>query len=385
MKLFIYLSSICGGGAERILVEVANSLPMEKFNTKIITRDNLASPYSLYSERISLNFQQTKNHIRKIFGLIKVFKKYVHILKERNVDISLSGSSYDNIMNIVASKFAHTTAIISVHGMPSFSYSKINKLSRKMSFFLAKYYSIPTIVVSQGVKTELVQIFHLNPNQIYVLYNPINTSKIHVLSQDEIPNYGINFDIPIVITVGRLSIVKSQWHLIRAFASLRQERPAQLLICGVGDEEAYLKTLAKDMGIADSVIFLGWQDNPYKYMARADVFVLSSLSESFGNVLVEAMASGCPVISADCSPGVHEIIGEHNEYGLLAEKMTGIRHAVSEPLDAGEQSLFVLMKRLLDDKELHAGLVQKGRERAEFFSLERRIKEYEDFLEAQIQ
>ena len=123
-----------------------------------------------------------------------------------------------------------------------------------------------------------------------------------------------------------------------------------------------------------------WQENPYKYMARSTVFVLPSLSEALPNVLTEAMASGCPVISANCSPGVREIIGEHNEYGLLAEPMTGIRHAADEPLDSGEESLLTLMRRVIDDKELREEYIRRGKERAEFFSVERRIKEYEEFI-----
>lgn len=92
------------------------------------------------------------------------------------------------------------------------------------------------------------------------------------------------------------------------------------------------------------------------------------------------MASGCPVISANCSSGVREIIGEHNEYGLLAEKMTGIRHAADEPLDSGEMSLFTLMRKVIGDKELREGYVRHRKERVEFFSVEWRLKEYEEFI-----
>lgn len=123
-----------------------------------------------------------------------------------------------------------------------------------------------------------------------------------------------------------------------------------------------------------------WQENPYKYMARSTVFVLSSISEALPNVLTEAMASGCPVISANCSPGVCEIIGTRSEYGLLAEPMTGIRRAADEPLDSGEESLLTLMRKVIDDKELREEYIRRGKERAEFFALEKRVKEYEEFI-----
>ena len=383
-NILILVSSLEGGGAERIAATIAASLTEKEYPVllAVIKRNTSAK----YSSDTAIHYL-SKNHRYRNFAYLifpVICFRYVHLVRTYRPDVTLSILPVDNVLNLLVSHFFQIPAIMSAHGMHSKSGRGLIHYFILLEEYLLKHTKAKAIAVSNGVKQSMITHFSAPPEKIHVLYNPLDVARIHSLSRENVSDNFVCTDIPTIITVGRLHHVKAQWHLIRAFAAFRRARPAQLLICGVGDEEAYLKTLAKDLGIADDVIFLGWQDNPYKYMARADVFVLPSLSESFGNVLVEAMASGCPVISADCSPGVHEIIGEHNEYGLLAEKMSGVRHAVCEPLDAGEQSLLVLMKRLLDDNELHDELVRKGRERAEFFSLERRMKEYEEFLEAQI-
>jgi len=129
--------------------------------------------------------------------------------------------------------------------------------------------------------------------------------------------------------------------LIRSFALMRKERPARLMILGDGEERHELEELSRKLGIASDVDMPGFVDNPYKYMAHAAVFVLSSAWEGFGNVLVEAMACGCPVISTDCPSGPAEIL-ENGKYGILtpvgdaaalAEAMVAILNDHINPLD----------------------------------------------------
>jgi glycosyltransferase involved in cell wall biosynthesis len=119
----------------------------------------------------------------------------------------------------------------------------------------------------------------------------------------------------VILSVGRLDRIKDQATLLRAFARLRANCAARLMILGEGDERARLESLAQELGIAADVTLPGFVANPMPYMRKAAVFALSSLSEGFGNVLVEALYCGCPVISTECG-GPREILMD-GRYGHL--------------------------------------------------------------------
>ena len=139
--------------------------------------------------------------------------------------------------------------------------------------------------------------------------------------------------------------------------------PARMAILGEGKDRGTLEKLAKELGISDKVAFLGFQKNPFKYMKRATVFVLSSLHEGFGNVLVEAMACGTPVISTNCKSGPSEII-EDGKSGILVP--------VSD-----YQSLSKAIIKVLSDDSLRQKFSAEGLERVKHFSVQKNIRGYE--------
>jgi glycosyltransferase involved in cell wall biosynthesis len=121
---------------------------------------------------------------------------------------------------------------------------------------------------------------------------------------------------PVILGVGRLTPQKDFPTLIRAFALVRQQQPARLILLGEGEERSSLASLIEELHLQEEVDLPGFVDNPFAYMARARVLVLSSAWEGFGNVLVEAMAAGTPVVSTDCPSGPAEILA-NGEYGQL--------------------------------------------------------------------
>jgi glycosyltransferase involved in cell wall biosynthesis len=123
-------------------------------------------------------------------------------------------------------------------------------------------------------------------------------------------------DQPVFVTAGRLVGQKDHATMLRALALYRRHAPGRLLLLGAGPLMNDLRALAGELGIADAVDFLGFRNNPLPYFQRANAFLLSSQSEGFGNVLVEAMACGTPVISTDCPHGPHEIL-DNGAYGAL--------------------------------------------------------------------
>src|SRR5690606_4661510 len=110
----------------------------------------------------------------------------------------------------------------------------------------------------------------------------------------------VGSDVPIIISVGRLTLQKNYDLLLRAFARLRKEREARLVIIGDGNQRAQLEAEVTRLGLQECVLLPGFKPNPYPYMSRAALFVMSSDYEGFGSVLVEAMACGCPIVSTYC-------------------------------------------------------------------------------------
>ncbi len=123
-------------------------------------------------------------------------------------------------------------------------------------------------------------------------------------------------DIPLLLGVGKLEAQKDFPNLIRAFAKVRQVRPARLVILGWGPDRPQLEALVNDLGLEADVDLPGYVQNPYAYMSRASAFILSSAWEGLPTVLIEAMALGIPVVSTDCESGPSEILAD-GKYGYL--------------------------------------------------------------------
>jgi glycosyltransferase involved in cell wall biosynthesis len=174
------------------------------------------------------------------------------------------------------------------------------------------------IGVSRGVTEDIRRAAGLKRERVHTIYNPILTEAFYKKSAvpADHPWFVHHCDWLTVVTVGRLTEQKDHDTLLRAIAQANRMRPVRLLVLGQGERLAELQALADELGIADIVAFAGFDANPYRYVAAADVFALSSRWEGFGNVLVEAFACGRSVVSTDCPSGPREIL-DGGRYGEL--------------------------------------------------------------------
>jgi glycosyltransferase involved in cell wall biosynthesis len=212
------------------------------------------------------------------------------------------------------------------------------------------------IATSQGVADDLVSNFTVPASKIHVLHNPVDLEEVNQRAREPLdPDVerllagagdGPGGRAPVIVTAGRLAEAKNLPLFVAAVRLLRNRRPVQVLILGTGDQETVIRRAIDDEGLRGTIHLCGFQRNPWRYIARADLFVLTSRYEGFGNVLVEAMACGVPVV-ATRSAGTQEII-ETESNGLLIDQ-----HEPAAVADA--------IARILDSRPLHDRLATGAR------------------------
>jgi len=375
------ITSLAGGGAEKVASELSLNLSRNIDRQIVILSDKVSYPSKEPPLSLGIKFRKPLALWIPYAFLLGVIK-YRKLLKSYKPDLSLSFLTLDNLINII-SNYGNpdTKTIISVHIALSMKFK--NSLPDRMAKFVIKnlYNHADLIVaVSEGVREELISDFNIKSSKIKVMYNAVDINKIQGLSEESIDDESwFNEDVPLIINVGRLAIQKGQWHLIRAFSEVRKHRKCRLIIRGSGELQEYLSNLVKELNLTEDVKFLGWKDNPYKYIAKSSFFVSSSLWEALPYALTESMACGRPIISTDCKYGPREILGE-NEYGILVPPMDGKLRNALEPLSTNEQILSKAIINFLDNTELRNLYSQKSKERVKNFAVEKCIKNYESII-----
>ncbi|HEY8363833.1 MAG TPA: glycosyltransferase, partial [Tissierellaceae bacterium] len=173
------------------------------------------------------------------------------------------------------------------------------------------------IAVSEGVAKDLTQIIGLPAEKVKVIYNPVITPEIFKKAEEPIKHpWFAPGELPVILGVGRLTKQKDFITLIRAFDIVRKEYPSRLVILGEGEERPELEALVQELDLEQYVNMPGFVENPFSYMKKAAVFVLSSRWEGLPNVLIQALALGIPVVSTACPSGPTEIL-EKGKLGRL--------------------------------------------------------------------
>jgi len=289
-------------------------------------------------------------------------------LKKKNrIDTVISLLSRANYVNVLSRYFGSKhKCLLSERNLASLLYDSY-RIRGKINRLLIRnlYPNCDRIIaISTGVKKDLEKNFNISEKKIEIIYNPIDIEDVAKLSKEKIKNEWLDNKLnKTIITVGRLDRNKNQALLIRAFKQVNELLPeTRLLIIGEGQERNNLTTLITDMKINSKTQMLGLQNNPFTFLYRADLFVLSSDSEGFGNVILEAMACGCPVVSTNCQSGPNEIITD-GKNGLLVP--------VNDTSALSDAILDVLQSAQLREK-----LVINANDRVSDFNLKKILNQY---------
>lgn len=314
-SICIFVPSLRGGGAEKIVVTIANFLASQNYNVDLVVlTDSGAFQCEVSSSVHIINL----NRSRLISAIIPLRK----VLVTNKYDLVFSAMKHANILCLVAMLGFRSwpTLILSEHSPPISSIRmnfSIKMLCIKYLMVLLYPFADHVVCVSNSVLSELQRLVPRVRNTS-VIYNPVNLNEVDYLKRDRhLHRWFLDNDNTIILTAGRLVHDKDYHSLLKAFALLKKSVKAlKLVVLGDGPLRNELELLCAKECISGSVHFAGFVHNPHAWMLNSHLFVLSSRLEGFGNVIVEAMSCGIPVVATDCPGGVSEIL-ENGKWGSL--------------------------------------------------------------------
>lgn len=327
MKISLLLPDLRGGGAERVMLDLAREFGNAGHQVEIALM-RAVGDFLLGAKRefcvVDLATPRARN-------LLFTFAR--HIRRSRP-DAILVAMWPLTVIAPLAARLAgfRGRLIISEHAMLSWQYADhgaLYGLALRASVFAGYRLANARVGVSRGTCSDMAALARMSRDKFVPIHNPVRPVDQSEFVDLHSANVIWGSGRPRILTVGNLKAVKNHSLLLHAFAALDIPE-ARLMLLGQGQNEASLRTLAQDLGIADSVIFAGFHPDPAQFYASADLFVLSSDHEGFGNVIVEALSYGLDVVSTDCPSGPAEIL-QNGRFGHLVP--VGDAHALASAME----------------------------------------------------
>ncbi|HEX4913621.1 MAG TPA: glycosyltransferase [Vicinamibacterales bacterium] len=365
-RVSFVLPSLNGGGAERAAVQVLNGLSADKWDRSMFLFERTGPYLADLDPSIALSASPSPSRGERWQALrrfVKESEPHVVVAFLSFATTLSAARAAQTGARVVFNQQTPMTAFLGDadyewrHGWRRTVFTATSRLT----------YSAADLIVatSNGVAEDLTKNFGVNPDAIQVVPNPVDLDAVRARAGEAV-EIDRDRDTPVIVAAGRLADAKNYPLLIDAIAVLRRTLPARLLILGQGELEQSLRRHIADRQLEGAITLLGFQRNPWKYIARADVFALSSHYEGFGNVLIEAMAVGVPVV-ATASAGTRDII-HHGVDGLLVEQH-----------DA--ESLAAALVDVLSSPDRRRAMSNEARVAAERFAAPRVIARYDAVLE----
>lgn len=358
-RLAIFLTSLAGGGAERAMVLLANGFAQRGFRVDLV----LTQARGPYLGDVHPEVRVVDLGAQRILSSLPGLVRY---LRREHPPVLLSSLGTTNCIALWARALARvrTRVVVNEQNTPTQArahtrHKRMRLLPTLMCWAYPRADSLTAI--SRGVANDVARVTGVGDEQIHVVYNPAVTTRLEKFAREPLGHPWFCAGAPpVVLAAGRLVPQKDFATLLRAFARLRGETEARLVVLGEGEERRHLEDLSRELGIQGDVDLPGFDENPYRYMARSAVFALSSRWEGLGMVLIEAMACGTRVVSTDCPSGPREVL-EDGRWGHLVP--VGDDVALADALIAALK-----------------GPGSDPRERAAYFSVDRAVDQYLEIL-----
>ncbi|KGI55683.1 N-acetylgalactosamine-N,N'-diacetylbacillosaminyl-diphospho-undecaprenol 4-alpha-N-acetylgalactosaminyltransferase [Campylobacter sp. MIT 97-5078] len=363
-KLGIFIYSLGSGGAERVVATLLPPLSLFYEVHIILMNDKIS--YELEGAQIHLleNSKPNENVLLKFLKLPFLALKYKKLCKNLNLDKQFVFLNRPNYIALLARIFGlKTPLIINECTTPSVMYQSFNLTSLTNKALIKWLYPKADLILanSKGNQEDLILNFKINASKCKLLYNAIDLKTITQKSKE-----AIEFKDKFILSIGRLDKGKNHALLIKAYARL--DTRLKLVILGEGELKNELESLIASLNLKEKVFLLGFDNNPYKYLSKCEFFAFASSFEGFSNVLIEALACHCAVLSSDHKSGAKELFGE-NEFGLLIK--------VND-----ENAMFEGLKTMIENENLRKAYQEKAYKRAKDFDKNEIAKEALEFLKS---
>jgi glycosyltransferase involved in cell wall biosynthesis len=327
-RLAILMPSLGGGGAQRSMIRLAGGIADRGHAVDVV----LAQADGHYLDEIAPSVRVVDLRAPRMSMSLPALVRY---LRAERPAAMLAALNYVNIISLWARRLAGVGTRLVVSERNTLSVAVRQRPTWRLRLrphLIRRFYQWADgiVAVSGGVADDLSRVTGLPRERIDVIPNPVITPALKAMAEADLDHPWMRpGEPPVAIGLGRLVPQKDFATLIRAFAKVRERRPARLLILGEGPERASLESLIAEHGLRRDVQLPGWVTNPYPFLRRASAFVLSSRWEGLPGVLIEAMYCGPPVISTDCPSGPREILegGKHGQLvpvgdvGALSEEI----------------------------------------------------------------
>lgn len=378
-RVAFYIPSFERGGIERFVVDLSHALVYRGVDVDVLVHDAGSRiddlPDSVRIVRLPgnrlLGGAFSTAFPRHVAVALSSLPSYVSYMQRESPDLILAVQL--GAVGVLGSRLARSDATVVVResNTPSTATAETAHRTGRLTP-LAKRLVYPRadhiVAISRGAANDVAEWLDVPRERVTVIYNPTNNDRIVARSRESIDHPWFDDDVPVVISAGRFTDQKDFTTLIRAFSRVREWRDVRLVLLGDGDNRGELEDLVADLGVGADVAFLGYVDNPYGYVARADVFVFSSRYEGLGNALIEAVAVGTPSIATDCPNGPRETLVD-GEGGELVP--VGDDEAMAEAIE-----------RYLDDPALAERYLAVAQEHLDRFTPATAADQYLSLLES---
>lgn len=335
VRVAIFTSNMDGGGAERAMAKLAGGIAERGYDVDLVLSRAEGHYLAEVPDTVRIVDLDASRVLASIPGLIR------YLRRERPVAM-LTSMNYVNVVGIWAKALARVDTRLVVNEQNALSLEAAHSPRRRHRFMprlIGRFYPWADRIVSvaRGTADDLARTTGLPRGRIEVVHNPIVTPELKELAEAPVDHpWFLPGEPPVVLSVGRLSRQKDFGTLLRAFARVRDRRPARLVILGEGPERGSLESLISELGLLEVATLPGWVANPYPWMANAGVYVLSSRWEGLPSVLIEALYCGVPIVATDCLSGPREILDE-GAHGLLVKvgDVDALARGIESALDGG--------------------------------------------------
>jgi glycosyltransferase involved in cell wall biosynthesis len=311
----VFIPNMDGGGAQRATLNLVRGIAERGYHVDLV----LARAEGPFLNEVPQSVQIVDLAARRVLWSLPALVRY---LRGERPEVMLTVMHYANIVGLWARRLTGVPMRVVVNEQNTFSVETGHSAGLKARLMphlikLSYPWADDIVAVSRGAATDLAQVTGMPHERIRVIYNPVVIPELSEKAQAFLDHPWFRpGEPPVILAVGRLTAQKDFFTLVRAFARLREDHLARLLILGEGEERPLLEMLVRELGLEQDVSLPGFTDNPYVYMARASVFTLSSRWEGLPTVLIEAMYCRASIVAADCPSGPREIL-QDGQYGQL--------------------------------------------------------------------